>query len=200
MVAPLEFYFDFASPYGYLASLQIDAIAAKHGRTVAWRPFMLGAAFKATGQTPLPDQPLRGPYHQRDFVRSARRFGAPFRMPAPFPFIALAPSRAFYWLDGQDPATAKRYATAVYGRVFGDGRPVGDPAAAAEAGAAIGIDPAALTAAVQDPGNKEKLKQVTDQAIARGVFGSPFIFVDGEPFWGHDRLPQIEEWLARGGW
>lgn len=200
MAVPLEFYFDFASPYGYLASLQIDAIAANHGRTVAWRPFMLGAAFKATGQTPLPDQPMRGPYHRRDFARSARRFGAPFRMPAPFPFIALAPSRAFYWLEGRDPAMAKRYATAVYNRVFGEGRSVGDPATAAEAGAAIGIDPAALTAAIQDPVNKEKLKQMTDQAIARGVFGSPFIFVDGEPFWGHDRLPQIEEWLARGGW
>jgi len=200
MAAPLEFYFDFASPYGYLASLQIDAIAAKHGRTVSWRPFMLGAAFKATGQSPLPDQPMRGPYHIRDFARSARRFGAPFRMPSPFPFIALAPSRAFYWLEERDPAAAKRYAAAVYGRIFGEGRPVGDPAAASEVGVAMGIDPEELTAAVQMPAIKERLRQETDGAIARGVFGSPFIFVDDEPFWGHDRLPQIEEWLARGGW
>jgi 2-hydroxychromene-2-carboxylate isomerase len=200
MAAPLEFFFDFASPYGYLASLQIDAVAARHGRTVRWRPFMLGAAFKETGQVPLPQQKLRGPYHLHDFARSARRFGAPFKMPEPFPFAALAPSRAYYWLEGQDPETARAYAAAVYHRVFAEGRAVDEVAAAAAVGAAIGIDPAALSAAVNDPAVKARLRQVTEQAIGRGVFGSPFVFVDGEAFWGHDRLPQIEEWLDRGGW
>ncbi len=200
MAAPLEFFFDFASPYGYLASLQIDAIAAGHGRTVRWRPFMLGAAFKETGQSPLPQQKLRGPYHLHDFARSARRIGVPFKMPEPFPFAALAPSRAFYWLEEQNPARARDYAAAVYRMIFAEGRPVGDAAAAVAAGATFGIDAAALTAAVNDPAIKEKLRQATEEAIGRGVFGSPFIFIDGEAFWGHDRLPQIEEWLDRGGW
>ena len=200
MAVPLEFFFDFASPYGYLASLQIDALAARHGRTVRWRPFMLGAAFKETGQSPLPQQKIRGPYHLHDFMRSARRIGAPFRMPEPFPFAALAPSRAFYWLEDRSPTLAREYAVAVYRTVFAEGRAVGDVAAAVAAGTAIGVDSTELTAAVGDPAVKEKLRQATDEAIARGVFGSPFIFVDGEAFWGHDRLPQIEEWLERGGW
>lgn len=200
MAAPLEFFFDFASPYGYLASLQIDVLAARHGRTVRWRPFMLGAAFKETGQSPLPQQRIRGPYHLHDFTRSARRIGAPFKMPEPFPFAALAPSRAFYWLEGQNPALARDYAAAVYRMVFVEGRPAGDVAAALAAGVAVGVNPAALTAAVSDPAIKDKLRRATDEAIARGVFGSPFMFVDGEGFWGHDRLPQIEEWLERGGW
>jgi 2-hydroxychromene-2-carboxylate isomerase len=200
MSSPIEFYFDFASPYGYLASLQIDALAARRGRNVVWRPFMLGAAFKETGQSPLPLQKIRGPYHLHDFARSARRIGAPFKMPEPFPFIALAPSRVFYWLERDSPAKARDYAAAVYRMVFSEGRPAGDIAAAAAAGASLGIGQQAIAAAANDPAHKDRLRQVTDEAIRRGVFGSPFIFVDGEAFWGHDRLPQVEEWLERGGW
>jgi 2-hydroxychromene-2-carboxylate isomerase len=199
-MSTIEFFFDFASPYGYLASLQIDALAARHGRSVVWRPFMLGAAFKETGQSPLPLQKIRGPYHLHDFVRSARRIGAPFKMPEPFPFIALAPSRVFYWLDRENPAKARAYAAAVYRMVFGEGRPVGDVPAASAAGASLGLASAAIAAAAVDPSNKDRLRQVTEEAIRRGVFGSPFIFVDGEAFWGHDRLPQVDEWLERGGW
>ena len=72
MSAPVEFYFDFSSPYGYLASTQIDDLGKRHGRAIAWHPFLLGAAFKVTGQQPLTEQPLRGPYHRHDFERSAR--------------------------------------------------------------------------------------------------------------------------------
>jgi len=197
---PIEFYFDFASPYGYLASLQIEAIGAQRGREVVWRPFMLGAAFKETGQTPLPAQKIRGPYHLHDFARSARRIGAPFRMPEPFPFISLAPSRVFYWLERENPAKAKSYAAAVYRMAFGEGRAVGDVAAAASAGSALGLASQSITAAANDQANKDRLRQVTEEAIRRGVFGSPFLFVDGEAFWGHDRLSQVDEWLERGGW
>src|SRR5262249_3981008 len=101
MPVPIDFYFDFSSPYGYLPSTQIDALAARHGRSVAWRPFLLGAAFKLTGQRALTEQPLRGDYARRDFARSARLLKLPFILPQPFPFFALAASRAFYWL--QDP-------------------------------------------------------------------------------------------------
>src|SRR5262245_46068135 len=104
--APIEFYFDFSSPYGYLASTQIDALAARHGREVAWRPFWIGAAFKVTGQRALVEQPLRGAYAERDFARSARLLSVPFRKPPNFPFFALAASRAFYWLGGDGRARA----------------------------------------------------------------------------------------------
>jgi len=83
VAGPIYFYFDFSSPYGYLASRRIEAMAARHGRGVAWRPFLLGVAFQKTGQSPLVEQPLRGAYHERDFARSARLHGIPFRLPEP---------------------------------------------------------------------------------------------------------------------
>lgn len=200
MSAPLDFYFDFSSPYGYLASIRIDDIARRHGREVTWRPFLLGVAFKTTGQAPLVEQPLRGDYHRHDFARSARRFGVPFRLPEVFPFPSLAAARAFYWLTDSDAPTAKALARRVYDAAFGEGRDVTPAEAIADIAEPLGISRATLLAAVNDPAVKERLKKETEAAIARGVFGSPFIFVDGEPFWGSDRLDQVEEWLATGGW
>ena len=81
MKAPIDFYFDFSSPYGYLASLQIEPLAAKHGRSVTWRPMLLGAAFKVSGVQPLVNVPLKGEYSKRDFLRSARFYSVPFRVP-----------------------------------------------------------------------------------------------------------------------
>jgi len=200
MATPIDFYFDFSSPYGYLASTRIDAVAARHGRTVTWRPFLLGVAFKATGQTPLAEQPLRGPYSLRDFARSARLLGVPFTLPTPFPFASLAACRTYYWLVDRDAGKAKALAHAVYRAAFGEGRDVRAVDAVAGIAQGIGIDPAAVKAACDDPAVKEKLKAATDAAIAGGVFGSPFVIVDGEPFWGHDRLEQVDRWLSTGGW
>ncbi|HTO81443.1 MAG TPA: 2-hydroxychromene-2-carboxylate isomerase [Methylomirabilota bacterium] len=200
MAEPIDFYFDFSSPYGYLASTRIDALAAKHGRTVNWRPFLLGVAFKTTGQQPLTEQPLRGPYSQRDFARSARLLGVPFKMPSPFPFPSLAACRAFYWLAESDAGKAAALAKAVYHAAFGEGRDVRSVEAVAGIAQGIGIDGTAVKAACDNPAVKEKLKQATEAALARGVFGSPFLIVDGEPFWGHDRLEQVDRWLATGGW
>ncbi len=200
MTDPIDFYFDFSSPYGYLASTRIDALAVRHGRAVVWRPFLLGVAFKTTGQAPAVEPPLRGPYHRHDFARSARLLGVPFKMPAVFPFAALAASRAYYWLVDRDPDQARALARAVYRAAFGEGRDVTSPATIAELAAPLGVDPAALLAALADPAVKDRLKRETEAALAGGVFGSPFIVVDGEPFWGHDRLDQVERWLAAGGW
>jgi 2-hydroxychromene-2-carboxylate isomerase len=200
MAAPLDFYFDFYSPYGYLASLRIDAIAARYGRTATWRPFLLGPAFEATGHRPLVDTPLMGAYCARDFARSARLQGVPFRLPPDFPKAALASARAYYWLYDEDPERAKALARAVYAATFGEGRDGADPALVAELGEPLGIAPAALLSAVQRAEVKERLRRETQAALARGVFGSPFVYVDDEPFWGNDRLEQVERWLATGGW
>ena len=81
MPAPIEFYFDFSSPFGYLASEKIDALAAKHGREVLWRPFLLGATFKTTGLGPLVSVPMKGEYSKHDFIRSARLYGVTFKLP-----------------------------------------------------------------------------------------------------------------------
>ncbi len=200
MAAPLEFYFDFYSPYGYLASSRIDELAAKHGREVTWRPFLVGATFAVTGARPLVDIPLLGDYSLHDMQRSARLHGVPFQLPEAFPKTALAPSRAFYWLAETQQDIAKRLAKAVYNATFGEGRDGSDPQLVAELGAALGTDSNELLEAIQRPEVKAKLKHETATAVSRGVFGSPTIYVDGEPFWGNDRLEQVDRWLETGGW
>src|SRR6185295_1903183 len=98
MASPIDFYFDFSSPYGYLATERIDDIAARHGRTVDWHPMLLGVVFKQTGMQPLTQIPLKGDYAARDFVRTARMLSVPFRMPATFPIPSQAPARVMLWL------------------------------------------------------------------------------------------------------
>ena len=199
MPEPIAFYFDFASPYGYLASTQIDALAEKHGRTVDWRPIMLGAAMKVTGGQPLVQIPMRGDYSRRDMPRFARYLGVPFEFPPVMPILTLAAARAVYWCRDRDPALALRLAKALYQAHFGEGRDIAQPEQVAEIAATLDIDPQDLQEAIQTPEVKERLKAETAAAIALGVFGSPFFIVDGEPFWGADRLDQLDRWLATGG-
>ena len=200
MPEPIDFYFEFASPYGYLASTQIEAIAERHGRTVAWHPIMLGAAFKETGARPLMQTPLKGPYLLHDVPRFARLLGVPLTLPPVMPMNSLAASRACVWLEEDSPDQAKRLAQALLRAHWGEGRDLGAPDAVADVAADLGIDRDDLLAALADQRIKDRLKQQTQAAIDCGVFGSPFIFIDGEPFWGADRLPQVEAWLSKRGW
>ena len=196
MAENVLFYFDFASPYAYLASTQIDALVQRYGRTVDWRPMMLGAALKITGVAPGANIPLRGAYMRHDMQRFARLLGVPITVPAALPINALQPSRAYWFLHAQEPALARRFAEAVFRRHFIEGA---DPSGAEETAsiaASVGADPAAVIAALADPSVKERLRVITDTAVAHGVFGSPFFFVDGEPFWGVDRLNQLEAVLS----
>ena len=200
MGSPLDFYFDFSSPYGYLAACRIDDIAARHGRSVSWRPILLGAVFKTTGQQPLTGIPLKGTYARHDLYRSARLYGLSFELPSKFPIAATSACRAFYFVCNQDPALAKRLALALYKAFFVDDRDISSGDVVTEIATGLGVDKDGLPSALNDPALKDRLRGEVDAAIARGVFGSPYIIVDGEPFWGADRLDQLEQWLARGGW
>ena len=200
MAAPIDFYFDFSSPYGYLAAQKIEALASKYGRSVDWHPVLLGVIFKATGMSPLTMVPLKGDYSRRDFERSARFHGiAGFRMPPKFPISSQAPARIVLWAKAREPALAARMAKALYRAFFTEGVDISDPDAAVSIAAKEGVDAAAARAAIDDPAVKDALRREVEQAMSRGVFGSPFIVVDGEPFWGLDRLDQVERWLSTGG-
>jgi 2-hydroxychromene-2-carboxylate isomerase len=199
MAAPIDFYFDFSSPYGYLGAQKIEALAAKHGRTVDWHPVLLGAIFKQTGGAPLTTLPIKGDYSKRDFERSARFHGLEYRPPSKFPIATQAPARIVLWLKARDPALASRVVKALYRAYFVDDVDISDADRAAAVAATQGVDAEAARAAVDDPAIKDELKIEVGKALLRGVFGSPVVIVDGEPFWGVDRFEQLERWLATGG-
>lgn len=200
MSAAIDFYFDFSSPYGYLMAEQIDAVAARHGRPVNWHPILLGVIFQATGSRPPADGvSSKGTYMLRDFARSARFLGLPYNPPSRFPLPTQNAARAFYWLDGQDGALARQFARAVYRAFFVDDRDISAPDTVLDIAEKLGVDRATLASALQSPEIKGRLKHEVDAALATGVFGSPHVIIDGEPFFGADRLPQIEKWLATGG-
>lgn len=200
MADPIDFYFDFSSPYGYFAAAKIDALAAKYDRVVSWRPILLGAVFKLNGQQPLPGIPLKGSYAKHDMLRSARWFDVPLRIPGKFPINTVAPCRAFYWMHDKDAALAKKFARALYHAYFAEDRDISSPEITCNVAAKLGIDKDALAQALNDAAVKERARNEVDAAIERGVFGSPYIVIDGEPFWGADRLDQMERWLEKGRW
>ena len=195
----IDFYFDFSSPYGYLASTRINALAARHLRRVTWRPILLGPMFKAAGTAPLVGVPLKGPYSVRDFLRTARFQKIPYTQPGAFPIGTQNAARTFYWMTDRDTAKAQQFAQACYATYFGQGIDISSAEKVADIAATLGEDRAAAINAIADPVVKERLKNEVDAALAKGVFGSPYIIVDGEPFWGNDRLDQVEAWLATGG-
>ncbi|HMH18003.1 MAG TPA: 2-hydroxychromene-2-carboxylate isomerase [Burkholderiales bacterium] len=200
MSNPIEFYFDFSSPYGYIASEKIDALAAKYGREVSWRPFLLGVAFKTTGGAPLPSIPMKGAYHLRDILRTTKYFGVEYRHPSVFPISSVSPCRAFYWLDAKDPKRARGLAKALYHAYFLDNIDISSADNTIAVCAKFGLKADEVRAGIGDQAIKDRTRAEVEKAIARGAFGSPYIVVDGEPFWGSDRLDQIDKWLATGGW
>jgi 2-hydroxychromene-2-carboxylate isomerase len=199
MTTPIDFYFDFSSPYSFLAAEQIEALAARHGRAVRYRPLLLGAVFKAAGSAPLTEQ--YGPkakYSVHDFGRSARFAGIRYRHPSKFPIGAIAATRGVLWLQRQQPDQVGPFVRAIYRAFFQEDRDVTDPTVVAQVAQSIGIDGQALLQAGQDPAIKDELRAQVDAAVALGIFGAPTFIVDGEMFWGNDRLPQVERWLASG--
>ncbi|EXI80711.1 MAG: 2-hydroxychromene-2-carboxylate isomerase [Candidatus Accumulibacter appositus] len=203
MPEPIDFYFDFSSPYGYLASEKIDELAARHGRKVRWRPILLGVVFKHTGAAPLTLVPLKGEYSLRDFARSARFLGVSYTHPARFPLATQHAARAYYWLRDQDGEQAweraRAFAQAVFRALYVSGRDVAALEVVLELAAQQGADHAALSEALAGVALKQRLKGECEAALAAGVCGSPYMIVDGEPFFGVDRLPQMERWLTSGG-
>jgi 2-hydroxychromene-2-carboxylate isomerase len=155
--------------------------------------------FKASGGAPLTE--VYGPkarYSVRDFARSAAFVGVTYRHPTVFPIGAVAASRAVLWLQRERSPHAVPYIHAVFRAFFVDDRNVGDATVALDIAGSLGIDAKRLAAGVQEDEIKNTLRVEVEQAIARGVFGAPTIFVDGEMFWGRDRLEQVERWITRG--
>lgn len=199
MSSVLDFYFDFSSPYGYFAAMRIEALAQKHGRSVNWHPVLLGAIFKTTGAIPLPMVPIKGSYALHDMERSARLHGIAFTRPEPFPIATQLAARAMLWTKEQHgESKAVEFSKRAYLAYFADGRDITQAGSISAIASALDIDPLALLEGAGSPAIKDALKAEVDAAMARGVFGAPFMIVDEEPFWGFDRFAQLEVFLKDG--
>ena len=193
----VELYYDYSCPYAYLASTQIEALCARTGAELVWRPMLLGGVFRALG---LPDGPALSPAKARlnhlDMHRWADSFGVPLVMPPLHPNRTVLALRATLAAEDGAPAAAK----ALFRAYWALGRDVSRPEVVGEALGEAGLDGPALLRRAEEPSIKEALRARTDEAVARGVFGAPtlFVTVDGktETFWGQDRLLFVEKMLG----
>lgn len=197
---PITFWFDFGSPYAWLASAQVEEIAARCGRPVAWRAILLGVIFRETGMAPLAAQRLRGDYARRDVARIARRLGLPVVTATPPPGTSLSLARVFHAIALSDAERAARFAREALAAVFAQGEALDDLASAQSFAMRLGREAGDAACDALSPAAREALRAATAEALALGVFGAPFFVVDGEPFWGQDRLPMLEAWLREGPW
>jgi 2-hydroxychromene-2-carboxylate isomerase len=201
--APIEFHFDFISPFGYLASLRVDALAATYGREARWQAMLIGVSvLKVMGLKPVPQTPLKGPYARRELQRYLRRHGLSLNRGVEKPPSHPIPAgRAFHWLDARDPVLAKRFAAALFEAYWQQDRDIGSVETIAQIGESAGVNGAEMAAAIASGGEGDALlRAAVDRSLALGVFGSPFFIVDGEPFFGLDKMELVEAWLREGGW
>lgn len=196
MATTLDFYFEFSSPYGYLASTQIEALAMETGMNLQWHPILLGPMFKAMGSGPLTQIPMKGAYALHDFKRSALLAGIPYSQPDPFPIATVGAARATLYALAHHPQKAPALIKALYHAYFAEGRRIDEVDVVLQIAAECGLDRAAVAEGMASEPIKAALKKEVDDAMAKGVFGSPFMLIGDEPFWGFDRFDHIRKWLA----
>ena len=191
----VEFFFDFGSPAAYLAWTQLPTIATAAGATIAWRPMLLGGVFKAAGNASPISVAAKGKWMMADLARFAARYGVPLNFPASFPVNTLPLMRGAVGMQMRQPADSERYVKAVYEAIFGRGLAMGDPAVIAGVLTAAGFDAAAFETLIADPAVKQGLIANTEEAVARGAFGAPTMFVGSQMHFGQDRLDFVAQAL-----
>jgi len=190
MARTLEFYFDYGSPYSYLADTQVEAVAKRAGAQLVRKPMLLGGVFKSTGNQSPAELPAKSKWSAFDMPMWARYYGVPFNRNPHFPVNTLALMRgaAAAQIDG----VFEKYHPAMFKAMWVDGRNLNDIKEVAAVLTAAGLDANKFGQRLQDQDVKDRLKSTTDDAVARGVFGAPTMFVDDKMFFGNDRLPFVE--------
>ncbi|ATE61507.1 2-hydroxychromene-2-carboxylate isomerase [Thauera sinica] len=193
----IEFWFEFASTYSYLTVMRIGDAARRAEVDVVWRPFLLGPVFLALGwnDSPFNIYPPKGRYMWRDLARLADKYGLPFRLPGRFPRNGLLAARVA--LIGAREGWVERFSQAVMAANFAEDREISEPAVIADILAALALPADDILQRAQAAPNKLALREQTDRAVELGLFGAPSFRVDGELFWGNDRLEDALAW-ARG--
>ena len=194
-MASFEFYFDFTSTYSYLASTQVESIASRSGAKVDYRPFLLGAVFQATGNSPPLSVPAKGLYLFKDLRDWTRRYGLPeFQMPPSFPLKSIRANRLA--LVAIEEGRIADFVGRTYRAAFVEHRDLANDEVLAELARASGLDPEAALARIETQEIKDLLRKNTDGAVARGAFGAPTFFVGEEMFVGNDRISFVEAALG----
>jgi len=192
----IEFWFDFGSNYSYLSLMRIEAEAARLGVEVAWRPFLLGPVFKALGWqgSPFLAQPEKLRYVWVDMIRQCRKYGLPWTQPSSFPRNAVLPLRVA--LLEAEQAWLPEFCRRIMLRNFAEDRDIHTVEAVTEVLEAMNLPAATIIEQAVSEDNKLRLRRQTDEARQRGVFGAPTFFVDGEMYWGNDRMDDALEAAA----
>ena len=196
MSKQIDFWFDFASTYSYLSALRIEPLAAARGVTVRWRPFLLGPVFTAMGwnDSPFNIYPSKGRYMWRDMERLCRLYGLPLKKPSRFPRNGIRPARVI--CAHADAPWVPDFARAVFSAGFAQDLDIGERGVVAGLLQDLGLDAEALIAAAESPEGKDLLRRQSDEAFKLDIFGAPSFIVDGELFWGNDRLEQALAWAG----
>jgi 2-hydroxychromene-2-carboxylate isomerase len=194
----IEFHFDFLSPYGYFASRFVESLAEKHGRQLDWRPMLLGVSvMKVMGLKPLTATPLKGDYVRLDVARTARRLGLgigrDLNKPPP---SSLVPARALCWVKKNRPQASAGLVHSVYAAMWREGKDLNAPTDLTGLALPPDLPVDELVGAAASTEAAELLRQEVARSLGEGVFGSPTFVVDGEPFWGFDRMAHVDEWLS----
>ena len=195
MAKEVEFFFDVGSPAAYLAWTQLPKIAQETDSTIAWRPFLLGGVFQATGNRSPMDVPAKGHYMLQDLQRYARRYGVEFAHNPHFPINTLMLMRGAVGLQMRHPSRMNVYVDAIYDAIWVQALDMNDPATVGRVLKDAGFEVQQILALTADPEVKDRLKAVSQEAVQRGVFGAPTFFVGNEMFWGQDRLDFVKEAL-----
>lgn len=193
----IELFFDIGSAYSYLASTQMEAVAKRTGVPVRWRPFLLGAVFKATGNDSPARLPAKARWMVNDLMLWAKHYGIQARLPSRFPLNTLRSQRALAVAERTAPGSLPAFAAALFRAYWADDQDVTSDAVITAAARAAGLDGDAILTAIDAPETKDQLRATTDEAIKRGAFGAPAMFVGDVLFWGNDRIPLLEEYLAQ---
>jgi len=190
----IEFWFEFASTYSYPAAMRIEQVAARYGKSVVWRPFLLGPIFNSQGwqDSPFNIYPAKGRYMWRDLERICEGLQIPFARPTQFPRNGLLAARIV--AAAQDEAWVPAFVRNVYRASFARDVDIASPDVLMECLQGLTSDPDAWLAASQEDGAKTRLRENTERAIALGIFGSPSFTSGTELFWGNDRLESALEW------
>ena len=196
MTRQIDFWFDFASTYSYLAAQRIEPLAAARGVAVRWRPFLLGPVFTAMGwnDSPFNIYPSKGRYMWRDMERLCRQYGLPLKKPSRFPRNGLRAARVI--CAHADAPWVPDFAREVFSAGFARDQDIGEREVVTGLLRDLGLDAEALIGAAESPEGKDSLRRQTDEAFRLDIFGAPSFIVDGELFWGNDRLEQALDWAA----